>query len=649
MTTFLAQKNRTAILSASLLAGVGLFALSLPADGQESLLPPGFDQPAQPKAEPKPKPKGDSAPKAEPKSDGGSDSRPAPSQSSSGSGSSGSGSTGSSSDSSGSSSSSTSSSSSSSSSVSSSSSSSASASKSDDEEDANDEITRVRKYDLPAGSRRSLDRIGPLSAAEGGLGEYAYSGAGGHYLSILMDKTQAPLVSRWGSILLRRALLSSANTPTTINGADFAASRAALLVRMGEADAARAMIQSVDPDKATPKLLAAAMETYTANADPAGLCPLVPMGLQRSKDGKWELARGICTALSGDAGTAGVIIDRALRQKKADPIDVRLAEKILGSAVNGRRAVKIEWDGVDTLTPWRFGLATATGVDIPAKLMNNAPAATKSWQVMAPMAPLNTRMVYAPFAAQTGVLSNNGYVDLLSGAFADDEANEKVSGAGDTLKMAYVGKTLGERLTAIKKIWADADAAGDPYSGEVLTARAAARLPVTDEVGEDVDRLVASMLTAGLDVNAAAWSSVVSQGSDAWAMLAVGAPQPLQGVDAGAVDDFVGNDDSDNYLKSKIFVAGLAGLGRIEQSALTEAANDLEMNFNGKSSWAVAIEKAAADGQAGTVALLAAVGLQGDSWGRMDPAHIYFITKSLREVGLNAEARMIAAEAVARS
>lgn len=638
MTMFMGLKNRTAVLTASLLASTGLIALSLPAEGQESLLPPGFDQPEQPKAEPKPKSEprpSEARPKAEPKKQpdqpkqapsGSQPSAPPPllPLPSSGTGSS-------------------------SSSSSTSSSQPTTRPTSGSELDANDEITRVRRYDLPSGSRRSLDVIGPLTEADGGLGENAYWGTGGNYLSVLMDKTNAPLVSRWGSILLRRALLSTTKTPTTVNGADFAASRAALLTRMGEANAARAMIQSVDPDKATVKYLSAAMDTYLANGDPAGLCPLVPMGLQRSKDARWNLARGICTGLSGDASTAGVIVDRSQRQGQLQPIDVRLAEKVLGAATNGRRAVTIEWDGVSELTPWRFGMATATGVEIPANLLNGASTATKAWEAMAPMASINSRVNFAPFAAQTGVLSNNGYVDLVSNGFLNDYRNEKVSDLGDSLRSAYVGATLGERLTAIKKIWSDAEAAGDGYAGEVLTARAAARLPVSGEVGSDLDRLIASMLSAGLDRNAAAWASVAEEGSDAWAMLALASPRPLQGIDSSAVSDFSGNDGSKDYLKSKLFLAGLAGLGRIDSSSLSDAADDLEMNFSRKSKWAVEIEKAAAAKQAGTVAILAAVGLQGNGWERMNPYHLYFITKSLREVGLEAEARMIAAEAIARS
>src|SRR3546814_5878236 len=50
-----------------------------------------------------------------------------------------------------------------------------------------------------------------------------------------MKATRAPVISRWASILLRRTLLSEVNTPANVNGADWAAERAWLLLRMGEA------------------------------------------------------------------------------------------------------------------------------------------------------------------------------------------------------------------------------------------------------------------------------------------------------------------------------------------------------------------------------------------------------------------------------
>ena len=49
------------------------------------------------------------------------------------------------------------------------------------------------------------------------------------------------------------------------------------------------------------------------------------------------------------------------------------------------------------------------------------------------------------------------------------------------------------------------------------------------------------------------------------------------------------------------------------------------------------------------VALLAGLGMQGDSWSKMTPLYLYHIVSALRQVGFEAEARMIAAEAVARA
>ena len=51
---------------------------------------------------------------------------------------------------------------------------------------------------------------------------------------------------------------------------------------------------------------------------------------------------------------------------------------------------------------------------------------------------------------------------------------------------------------------------------------------------------------------------------------------------------------------------------------------------------------------AALVAMLAGVGMQGNSWEMMTPLHLYHIVSALNRVGLGAEARMIAAEAVAR-
>ena len=65
-----------------------------------------------------------------------------------------------------------------------------------------------------------------------------------------------------------------------------------------------------------------------------------------------------------------------------------------------------------------------------------------------------------------------------------------------------------------------------------------------------------------------------------------------------------------------------------------------------QTAWSKAITAAAERGEQGTVALMAIAALQAPSWSAVPASHLYYIVRSLRQVGLEAEARMIAAEAV---
>jgi hypothetical protein len=68
-----------------------------------------------------------------------------------------------------------------------------------------------------------------------------------------------------------------------------------------------------------------------------------------------------------------------------------------------------------------------------------------------------------------------------------------------------------------------------------------------------------------------------------------------------------------------------------------------------QNSWTRALDRAVLERQQGTVAVLCAVGMQTNGWAYVPPAHLYRIVNALRRVGLEPEARMIAAEALARS
>src|SRR3546814_3525397 len=159
-----------------------------------------------------------------------------------------------------------------------------------------------------------------------------------------MRNTNGRIASRWAQILLRRALLSAIDTPETINGADLAAVRAARLLGMGESVGARWIVQSVDNDRASRRLVAVAQQTYLANADPAGMCPYVPAGLAHGDQQTWRLASAICSGLTGDAGPAGWAIGRVRSRGQIANFDILLAERGLGATAAGRRATACEAD-----------------------------------------------------------------------------------------------------------------------------------------------------------------------------------------------------------------------------------------------------------------------------------------------------------------
>jgi hypothetical protein len=454
-------------------------------------------------------------------------------------------------------------------------------------------------------------------------------------------------VSRWGHILLRRALASRLDAPSTMNAADFAALRASLLLRMGEGEAARALVQDVDTGNFTPGLTSAAFDAYIATADFTGICPAMAIHGGSRDDPPWRLADAICAAYRGEGSSALSQLDRALSRGIMPKIDILLAQKYAGAAGKARRAVTIEWDDVSDMTPWRYGLTIAVGLEPPEALMRNAGARYDYIAATAPMLGLATRAAAADRAAGAGILSSAAMVDLYSQIYADSDLTGAWADRAERLRDAYVADQTPERIAAIHSLWDGASGEPQRYSRQVLTAYAAARLPVDAEFANDAPELIGSMLAAGLDRNAARWGQAVEQGSQGWALLALAAPGDMA-ADSGALDRYYDDDASENSRKTAFLVAGLAGLGRISADRADDYAGRLKFDLRGETRWTKLIDQAAEVRNPTLVALLAGVGMQGDSWAKMTPRYLYHIVSALRAVGFEAEARMIAAEAVAR-
>lgn len=501
------------------------------------------------------------------------------------------------------------------------------------------------RADMPAYARRSLARVGAAGPAEGAMEPGAFGSADGRFLEGLMRRLKAPIASRWVSIALRRALLARVDTPRGLNGSDFAAERAWLLVRMGESVGARALAQAVDTEDYTPKMYQAMMQAALATGDPGALCGTVEGGAKQGRERGWVLARAMCAGLAGQSARAQPMIAAARRTGFAGGIDLLLAQKVAGTGARGRQAVTIEWDAVDHLSAWRYGLATATGVDIPDSLLVATTPAVQGWRALSPMLALPARARVAEPAAARGILSSAALVDLYGAIDAGDDDSIAEAGIARDLQAAYAGGDRATRMDALKRLWDEPRGEEARYARLVLTAHAATRLP-TDTRDADIDRLVAAMLSAGLDRAALRWRGLAPRGSDAWAMLALADPV-FASYTYGGVSGYAGKDDPEG-LKRRMLFAGLAGLGRMPVGDVERGASALGVPVGHETSWSRAIDRAALARQPGTVVLLAAVAMQTTRWHGVSPEALYRIVLALRAVGMENEARMIAVEAVAR-
>src|SRR3546814_16653099 len=82
-----------------------------------------------------------------------------------------------------------------------------------------------------------------------------------------------------------------------------------------------------------------------------------------------------------------------------------------------------------------------------------------------------------------------------------------------------------------------------------------------------------------------------SAGQDAWAMLALASPQPGVEIDTGRISGYKDEDASANFVKTRMLVAGLAGLGRLSDADVERLAPDIGYRPGYTSRWTQAIDQ----------------------------------------------------------
>ena len=512
----------------------------------------------------------------------------------------------------------------------------------------------VPQVEYPASARRDPRFAGSIDPLAIGLSPQPWGAASGKGLEILMRRLDVPLASRWAHIGLRGALLASAATPTDVHPADWAAERAWLLLRMGEADGARLLIASMDSDRFTPKMRQIALQSALANSDPSAMCPVEPE-LGKVEPRVAPLVTAICASLSGEAERAAADIEASRRRGRVSPIDIALADKVVGAGAETSRAVTIEWEPVEDLNSWRYGLSTATALMPPERLVNSASLQTQAWLARTPMFQATQRLPLARTAAALGVFSSQALIDLYSASFDATDPDALGETEAWQVRLAYIGRDLEARMSAMRTIWGNARSPLDRVAAQVLLSRAARHVAPSIELQSDAPDLVASLFAGGFDREAARWTRVLGEIDDqpadeVWAMLALGAPDGQQPeIDASRIEDFADRDQSEGKQRTALLVAGLAGLGRIDAATAGNLNRAYRLGLAAETGWTRTIDGAMRRRQPGTSILLTASALQGLSFEELRAVYLYHSVNALRRTGQEYLARMIAAEALART
>lgn len=509
--------------------------------------------------------------------------------------------------------------------------------------------------DTAADDENSEDVAGGFAGSSGSLsltGEAPWGAVDGRFHKILMRRLDVPLASRWAHIGLRSALMSNAPAPGDLGAQDWLAERVWLLLRMGEADAARLMLAAGRVSTASPKLAQVILQTALAASDPAAMCP-VPTRLDDAEPDAEPLVRAVCAALSAQPEIASDIIARARRGGTLDAIDLALVDKLIGAGSGTGRATTLEWEPVDRLNSWRYGLATGTGVLPPETLMDNVAPRVRAWAARAPLLSADARLPFARTAAGMGVFSGQALVDLYSLEY-DRLPPEDLSGTDALLlRRTFAEPDRAERLAAMREFWALGD--GEPHermASLAATALAAVQVRPDAALEAEAPDLVAAMLTAGFVEQALRWNSVLDDMDDAaadgvWSQLVLAGARGE--VSPRRVRAFVSRDDAEGKRRSAILVASLAGLGLLEDAQVADLDEDEGWGIMRETRLTQLLGAAASRGDQGTVMLLAAVALQADTVGAIPPAYWRALIGALDTVGQDFLARMIAAEAVARA
>ena len=516
----------------------------------------------------------------------------------------------------------------------------------------------VPQVEYPAGARRDPRYAGTLDPVAIGLGYRPWGAASGKALQILMRRMDTPLASRWAHIGLRNALLAKAASPPTSirptgrpSGPGCCCGWARPMRRGCWSPASTA---TVSRRRCARSRCSRRWPTATRRR-----CARSNRACQGRAAGRAAGHGDLRLAVRGSRSARRPTSKRRGAAGGLSAIDIALADKVVGAGAETARAVTIEWEPVDELNSWRYGLATATGDDAARRLINSVKPADAGLA-----------------GAGADVLGDAATADGEDGRGArrifEPGADRPLCGVVRCDRSRCLGRNRGlaaaAGLSSARTSTRGCRRCGP--SGAMRSRRSTGwrrrcccrgqrdGFAPNADLQSDAPDLVASLLaradsTAKRRAGAGSLGEMDDEPGDAvWAMLALGAPDAR--ARPGSMP--AGSRISPTATRAKASSAprcsspawpGLAGSTRATAGQLNR---DYRLGLGAETGWTRMIDGAMRRRQAGTVDPADGQRAAGHAISTRSAAvYLYHAVNALRRTGQEYLARMIAAEALART
>jgi hypothetical protein len=505
----------------------------------------------------------------------------------------------------------------------------------------------------PAASslRNPAAALGVLDPTTGGYGETLWSGSAGSFVTQVLNRMQAPIGSRFGQIMLRRALASRAVAPRGGDAVGFDTARAQMLLRMGEADLASRLVAQVPQASYNRRLYTVAGQSHLAAFNVPATCPLAARAIVFSQDPLWPLLSAICAALQGDEGGAALGLELARDSAKVNRFDLAIADRMVTAVTGGGRGGVVDWPAKGKFTTYRVAAIYLGGQVLPPAAIQSSNAAVQGWLAQSGAVDSQTRWQASWTAASMGVLNTDAWIGLWSSRGAEMTPAALAYAPEGYLMRANSGK-LDNRLKAMQHLWSLGKSDRGRLAMYLLTSDAAARLPVMRPFDSAAPDLVRAMLMGGKFEAAQKWYQALSAHSsgsaqaaalEIWAALEILDDRKAIAGSEDKLKAWINAQSADNReRRGRLALGALRGLGA---PYAQDASVGVSVDETPGGKIFELLDAAAKRKARGEVIVLSAL-LLGDQPASVNGESLEQIVRALRSVGLEKEARLIAMEAV---